>query len=266
MPKLFPISIEVEEVALGRVLRSLNTMAGVVRLHLNLTQDKAPQQISHDADFDRLSRSSGEAEHPEWLPPATKWRTDGRINSRGVKTSKNIAYRAIADVLLKTPAHNKILSAALQRVGVTHPNAVHGHLHRMNALKLIKRTAPGTYRLTEKGEKLFSRNEEPKRITSPSQFKIINNHAGVRLLILKTLHERGSPVSGQELTKVIMDNGFSPKNLSTTGMKMRNEGLFTMKDGFYSLTNAGRNIYENPPPQRTDNPNPTTQQEMTTNG
>lgn len=36
MPKLFPISIEVEELAVGKVMRLLNTMPGVAKLHLDL--------------------------------------------------------------------------------------------------------------------------------------------------------------------------------------------------------------------------------------
>jgi hypothetical protein len=36
MPKTFPIMIEVEEIALGPVLRKLNEMAGIAKLHLDL--------------------------------------------------------------------------------------------------------------------------------------------------------------------------------------------------------------------------------------
>jgi hypothetical protein len=36
MPKTFPIMIEVEEIALGPVLRRLNDMPGIAKLHLDL--------------------------------------------------------------------------------------------------------------------------------------------------------------------------------------------------------------------------------------
>ena len=36
MPKTFPIKIEVEEIALGTVLRRLNEMPGIAKLHLDL--------------------------------------------------------------------------------------------------------------------------------------------------------------------------------------------------------------------------------------
>lgn len=261
MPKLFPISLDVEETAVGRVLRALNSMPGVVRLHLNLaseTPDKTVKQIGHSQD--------GGEDHPETpaaTPSGAKWRTDGRINSRGVKVNSNVAYRAIADVLVRTPAHYKILQAALQRIGVVHPNAIHGHLHRMHTLKLVKRTAPGTYRLSEKGEKVFGAQPMQKKALPQSLFKTVDNTVGVRHLILRTLHSSGDPVPSSKMYRVLQEKGYSTKNLSTTGMKMRNEGLIEVKDGLYILTEAGRNVYENPPENDTSTP---TQQEMTANG
>jgi hypothetical protein len=41
VPKLFPIHIEVEELAVGRVMRVLNSLDGVAKLHLDLDRDKA---------------------------------------------------------------------------------------------------------------------------------------------------------------------------------------------------------------------------------
>lgn len=261
MPKLFPISLEVEEVAVGRVLRALNTMTGVVRLHLNLTpegSDKSVRQVGHE-----------EAEFETPAPTFTggpKWRKDGRINTKGVPVAKNAAYRTIAEVLRRTPAHYKILQAALQRMGVIHPQAIHGHLHRMHLLKLVRRIAPGTYRLTEKGEKLFSpqgvTEKQERKLLPGSNIKVIDNHTGVRHLILKTLY-KSSPMSGGAITKVLIENGYSPKNLSTTGMKMRNEELFEVKDGKYSITAVGRIVLENPPNNERSDPQTSNQQEMT---
>jgi len=253
MPKLFPISLDVEETAVGRVLRALNSMPGVVRLHLNLageTSDKNVRQVGHEEEEPIIPAARG-----------AKFRTDGRINSRGVKVSANVAYRTIADVLVRTPAHYKILQAALQRIGVIHPNAIHGHLHRMHTLKLVKRTAPGTYRLSEKGEKLFGAQPMQKRIMPPGIFKTIDNTAGVRHLILRTLHD-SDPIPSGKMYRVLQDKGYSTKNLSTTGMKMRNEGLIEVKNGLYMLTEAGRHVYENPPEDDTSTSNPN-QQELT---
>ena len=38
MPKPFPILIEVEEVALGKVMRSLHTMPGVIKIYMDMDQ------------------------------------------------------------------------------------------------------------------------------------------------------------------------------------------------------------------------------------
>lgn len=40
MPKTFPILIDVEEIAVGRVMRVLNKMPGVSKLHLDLQEKK----------------------------------------------------------------------------------------------------------------------------------------------------------------------------------------------------------------------------------
>jgi hypothetical protein len=40
MPKLFPIHIEVEELAVGRVMRMLNGMPGVAKMHLDMEGQK----------------------------------------------------------------------------------------------------------------------------------------------------------------------------------------------------------------------------------
>ncbi len=243
MPKLFPISLEVEEVAVGRVLRALNSMTGVVRLHLNLTQDQSARLEG---------QNQGETEPTAPAPtPSAKWRSDGRINSRGLRPPNNIAYRTIAEVLFKTPAHYKILQAALQRIGSHHPQAIHGHLHRMTLLKLITRTSPGTYRLTEKGKKMFAGQEaastHSRKLLSSNFYKVVDNRIGVRHLILKTLAKFEPPsMKGSALTKVLVGAGYSPKNLSTTGMKMRHEGLFEYNNGVYTLTPVGREALEVP--------------------
>jgi hypothetical protein len=36
MPKPFMLGVEVEEIALGKVMRALNNMPGIVKLHMNL--------------------------------------------------------------------------------------------------------------------------------------------------------------------------------------------------------------------------------------
>lgn len=40
MPKTFPILIDVEEIAVGRIMRVLNKMPGVAKLHLDMANEK----------------------------------------------------------------------------------------------------------------------------------------------------------------------------------------------------------------------------------
>ena len=67
MPKPFVIGVEVEEVALGQVLRRLNSMPGIVALHMDFDSKPKPngkggnrrgrfEQSGHDALLEILKR------------------------------------------------------------------------------------------------------------------------------------------------------------------------------------------------------------------
>lgn len=63
MPKTFPIRLDVEEIALGTVLRKLNEMAGIVKLHLDLGhggQGPGRKQLEHHAAVARVQNGSRE--------------------------------------------------------------------------------------------------------------------------------------------------------------------------------------------------------------
>lgn len=244
MPKLFPISLEVEEAALGRILRALNVMPGVARLNLNLQN----QQRQLPAPF-----SEDDEDHREVVQSVPALR-DGRSFLTGLAAKKNPlahnpAYKAIANVLAKTPAHYKILGASLERVGVR-SNGVHGYLRRLMVLKCVKKTSPGSYRLTEKGSKVFFNaklGEQPAAQTEPRQKGLPkNNHSGVRRVILETLAQ-GQELKTRALKQVIGENGFSPDNVYGLGLKMRSEGLIEFSDGVFSITKQGQEVYENRP-------------------
>ncbi len=259
MPKLFPISIDVEEVAVGGVLRALNSMAGVVRLRLNLTQEKPTRGLiahgGHEESPDGDDVTVNEA----------KWRTDGRLNSRGLPPEQNPAYRAIAEVLWKTPAHLKVLRLAIERVGLHKHEAINGYIHRMQALGLIKRTAPGTYKLSPRGEGVFF-NKKMRLIPSasaglrpgkPGGSSFVpsgarGNHSGFRGLMLDVL-SRGVNLTTQNMYEILDEAGFSHKNLSTQGIKMRQEGLIKFENGQYNITEKGRKVYSSRPTVETIN-------------
>ncbi|MBR0753526.1 hypothetical protein JQ604_15160 [Bradyrhizobium jicamae] len=63
MPKTFPIMIEVEEIALGPVLRRLNEMPGIAKLHLDLGQGgqgAGKKQLERQAAAHRASNGDGQ--------------------------------------------------------------------------------------------------------------------------------------------------------------------------------------------------------------
>ncbi len=264
MPKLFPISIDVEEVAVGSVLRTLNSMAGVVRLRLNLTQDKSasaglrpdkPEKglIAHNSEEDTAGGSGQDIAVND-----TKWRTDGRLNSRGLPPERNPAYRAIAEVLMKTPAHLKVLRLAVERVGIHRPEAINGYMNRMQTLGFVKRTAPGTYKLSPKGEGVFfnkkMRLTPPDKSGSPPFIPSGHrgNHAGFRGLMLDVL-SKGVNLTNQDIYPFLDEAGFSHKNLSTQGIKMREEGLIKFENGQYNVTEKGRRVYNSRPAVESSN-------------
>lgn len=253
MPKLFPISLEVEEAALGRILRALNVMPGVARLNLNLqnTQRQLPAPSLSDDEED-----GGEVIQ---ALPALR---DGRSFIKGLSAKKNPltlnpAYKAIASVLAKTPAHYKILGAAIERVSVN-SQGVHGYLRRLIELKYIKKTSPGSYRLTEKGSKAFFNAKLGEPAQTEPRIKGIpkNNYGGIRYLMLDNL-ARFKSLKTRELQNTLRENGFSPNNIYGLGIKMREEGLIEFYDGVFAITKEGQEVYE----KRPENINPNQNQE-----
>jgi predicted transcriptional regulator len=239
MPKLFPISIEVEEVAVGRVLRVLNSTAGIVKLHLSLTQEKEVKPENQEYIATDLAVQTA---------PALM---DGRSKKRGGPISQNKMYRAVMEVLVKAPAHYRLLSAAVERAGFK-GSGIHGLIFRLGKMKFVIRTSPGSYRITEKGQKVFFGSKfipyrEPKKSLPASLYKVTNNYSGCRLLILTALND-GVSISSNNMKSVVVRGGFSAKNLSTTGMKMRREGLITFVDGQYQLTERGKSVLDRRPP------------------
>jgi len=246
MARLFPISIEVEEDAVGRVLRVLNATAGIAKLHLRLDKEVKPEESQREGGVVQTTPS----------PPALR---DGRSN-RNTPMAKSPSYQAIAAVLMKTPAHYKILAEAVKRAGYK-GIAVHGYLHRLTGAKMVIRTSPGSYKITEKGIRTFGKKETVPRLERrgsnkenalSSFYKSTNNYSGFRLLVLTTLH-KVEDMSSVDMKRVVTDAGFSEKNLSTTGMKLRNEGLITVDNGWYHITEKGKQVMDNRPSLENDN-------------
>jgi hypothetical protein len=120
MPKTFPIMIEVEEIALGPVLRKLNEMAGVAKLHLDLGK-------------------GGETGQPQIAAQAVQFRERDLGKRR-----KAIALASLTD----GPKH---VSALRTATGCS-KTSIYGLLHHMRTEGLTQAgKGAGMHELTAKG-------------------------------------------------------------------------------------------------------------------
>jgi Mn-dependent DtxR family transcriptional regulator len=217
MAKLFPIGIEVEEIAVGKVLRILNSTPGVAKLHLNLMNESAsaPTIESQNQEIQNV------------LPPVRQ-------------PKEGSSQMVAAEVLRVTPAHNNILREALKRKGYSEAS-LPALLTRMRALGFVKKVGVGTWRLTDKGSRHYfsaGTKQLPPR-TSKGSGPATNNGYGVRKLVLTSLNN-GAQLLARDLRRILEEHEYSPKNMTGTVSKMKQEGLVkTDSVGTYSLTEQG---------------------------
>lgn len=227
MAKLFPIGIEVEEVAVGKVLRILNQTPGVAKLHLNLMNEQ-----ENGLQIEALGTETGGIEPTEIkqvLPP--------------VKKSKPGSMQmVVAEMLAVAPVHHTIIAAQIKRSGYA-AISTYSVITKMLSNGFIRRTAPGTYALTPKGSRHYAVGGQPekRRAAPPASGREANNDDGVRGLVLKSLNNATQLVA-RDLQRILVENDYSPKNMTGTVGKMRREGLIASDDGVYSITEQGRAI------------------------
>jgi len=120
MPKPFMLGVEVEEIALGKVMRQLNNMPGVVKLHMDLKT--------------KAAKPNGEY-------------TRGPYKPRKVyaKTGEEVALEYLA----KKPGTNAQIR---EQFIVEHrsPHSINSVLHTLKNDGLIKADDAGVYSLTKK--------------------------------------------------------------------------------------------------------------------
>ncbi len=214
MAELFPISLDVEETAAGRILKALNKMEGVVKIHLFLSPNRAAL--------------------PQMERPYLAGAFDSKLSPKLRRNSIEGNLRIIAEVLRKTPAHSRILAAALERFGKDAKNLPQ-YLYRMKLRKLIARTAPGTYKLTAKGEAFYFDVKDGQ-----SKFhngKTPDNKNGLRGVILNAIKNENVPV--QRLMDLAVQNSYARGGVYGMGHVMKKEGLLTYKSGIYQITSKG---------------------------
>lgn len=215
MSEHFPILIDVELNHVGRVLRLLDTTPGIVNIHLKMRPERG--RVGRPPNALRALRQMQETEQQQEKPE--------RVQSERTPIS------TIGHALMHGAMHYKIIQQILNRNGFS-SNNVYKSLKRLVALKLVKRTAPGTYRLTEKGERKFSSNNQLKQLTHNGGVR-----GGLKPLLMSLTRER---ISHKDLMNKIMESGYAKNNIYTAVPALIESGDINRVGDDYELTNKGR--------------------------
>jgi len=208
MPKTFPIRLEVEEIALGPVLRKLNDMPGIVDLHLDLGHG---------------GQGAGRKQLEE---AAAKVRNGGNVEQDVIK------------LLIDGPKHIKEIS---QTLGGKKPRA-YGAVHQLKKKGLVEAGAEkGTHQLTHK-----ARTQLGVVQSLPSPAKVAHGPKGRATpgsgnIVLKSILSEGakSPV---EIRAQAQERGLSPKSISGVMDRAKRDGLIKKNGEGYELTAKGQKI------------------------
>ena len=212
MPKTFPIRLEVEEIALGAVLRKLNEMPGIAKLDLDLGH-------------------GGEGAGKKQLEQAA-----------AAKHSGGDREQTVVKFLMQGPKHIREISEA---VGGPKPRAY----SLMNALSrkgLAKAVGKGMHQLTPQA--MAQLGKVVPAVTPPLPPPNIKHgpvgraSPGSGNIILRTVLDTG-PVHPSDLRKQLAERGMSTKSISGVLDRAKKTGI-VKKNGsdLYELTAKGLKI------------------------
>jgi hypothetical protein len=213
MPKTFPINLEVEEIALGTVLRRLNDMPGIVKIDLNLGHGghgPGRKQLEHHAKEARVQNASRE-------PVALK-------------------------MLMEGPKHIREISEALGGA----KSRAYGLTNSLNKKGLVERgEGAGMWQLTKKAMHQLGSNARPvPQLPAP---KVKHGPAGRAVpgsgpIILRAALDAG-PKGSSDLRRQLAEQGMSTKSISGVLDRGKKQGLIK-KNGadLYELTARGLKI------------------------
>lgn len=209
MAKTFPIKLEVEEIALGTVLRKLNDMPGIAKLHLDLER-------------------GGEGAGRKQLEDASKGRNGNGNNQQN-----------IVKLLLQGPKH---ITEIARSIGGNKSSA-YTATSIMRTQGLIEAgPSKGTHQLTAAARAQLG--GAPPALPAPDVKRGPKGRAvpGSGPIILRTVLEAG-PKSPTDLRKHLAENGMSAKSISGVLDRARKQGL-VKKNGanLYELTAKGQKI------------------------
>jgi Mn-dependent DtxR family transcriptional regulator len=211
MPKTFPIRLEVEEIALGPVLRKLNEMPGIVKLHLDLEhggQGAGRKQLEEAA---KTARNGGSAE------------------------------QQVIKLLMEGPKHVSELS---RKLGGAKSRA-YGAVHQLRKKGLAEAAeGKGMHQLSAKAREQLGGAVPALPAPTPSP---VTHGPGGRAtpgsgnIVLKTILSDGvkTPV---EIRAKAAEHGMSPKSVSGVMVRAKRDGLIKKNGAGYELTAKGLKI------------------------
>jgi len=214
MPKTFPIRLEVEEIALGPVLRKLNEMPGIVKLDLDLGQG---------------GQGAGRKQ----------------LEKHAAETLKNGSREpAVLKLLMSGPKHIRDISALL---GGKKTRA-YGLMNQLQKKHLTKSIGKGMHELTAKALAqlgLTAQDVPQQAIALPAP--ALKHGPGGRAspgsgnVVLKSILSDG-PKTPADVRAKAAEKGISPKSISGVLDRARKSGLIKKNGQGYELTAKGQKI------------------------
>jgi hypothetical protein len=210
MPKTFPIMLEVEELLLGPVLRKLNDMPGIAKLHLDLGHGGQGAGAKQLADKVAKVRNGGTAE------------------------------QAVIKLLMEGPKHVRELSRAIGGA----KSRAYGAVHQLKKKGLTEAgTEKGTHQLTAKARAQLG---GALALPAPEGAQVEHGPAGRAKpgsgnIVLRAALD-GGPLAPFDLRKRMAAQGMSPKSISGVLERARRDALIKKNGTGYELTAKGQKI------------------------
>ena len=201
MPKTFPIRLEVEEIALGTVLRKLNDMPGIAKLDLDLGHG------GEGAGKRQLAEAAGQ------LRGGLEQLVLNALNANGQMSLKDLV---------------RVLGRKKQ--------SIYGATHQLKKKGLIQNGGDkGTYRLAV-GTKLI---EGPSAGATVERTPTGRAATGSGPIILRDALIASGPLSPGDLRKHLQARGMSGKSVSGVLERAKRHGLIKKNGAGYELTAKG---------------------------
>lgn len=227
MTKLFPIMLEVEENFLGPVLRSLNGMSGVAKLHLDL--DNAPKK--------------GSGAQKALVPPGQR---QGRTRHDGGPRAKDV----VIAMLLNGSKHYKEIKEELKKHGFVSNSSTHSVLNQLREKGISEHgVGHGMHQLTKAALAEMKKHHEAKALPAPAPKSTAKQAESAERAsrgiaadaVIAKLQEAGAALPRTMLAQEMEARGASAKSLNGVLARLKEGGLIkSIGIGIYDLTAKGK--------------------------